>query len=40
MFVDALWPDLWPYQGGVPDDKMDQWELYSDNNRANTHDGW
>jgi len=19
MFLDALWPDLWPYQGGIPD---------------------
>jgi len=19
MFMDALWPDLWPYQGGIPD---------------------
>jgi prepilin-type N-terminal cleavage/methylation domain-containing protein len=36
MFVDTLWPDLWPYQGGVPDDNGGQWELYSDNNRANT----
>jgi prepilin-type N-terminal cleavage/methylation domain-containing protein len=35
-FVDSLWPDLWPYQGGVPDDNGGQWELYSDNNRANT----
>ena len=34
-FVDAIWPDLWPYQGGVPDDNRGQWELYSDNNKAN-----
>jgi prepilin-type processing-associated H-X9-DG protein len=19
MFLDAIWPDLWPYQGGIPD---------------------
>ena len=36
MFVDTLWPDLWPYQGGVPDDNGGQWELYSDGNKANT----
>ena len=35
MFVDALWPDLWPYQGGLPDDNGGQWELFSDNNKAN-----
>jgi prepilin-type N-terminal cleavage/methylation domain-containing protein len=34
-FVDAIWPDLWPYQGGVPDDNNGAWELYADNNRAN-----
>ena len=36
MFVDALWADLWPYQGGTPDDHNGSWELYSDNNQANT----
>jgi prepilin-type N-terminal cleavage/methylation domain-containing protein/prepilin-type processing-associated H-X9-DG protein len=36
MFVDALWPDMWPYQGGTPDSNSGAWELYSDNNRANT----
>ena len=36
MFVDALWPDMWPYQGGLPDDNHGSWELYPDNNRANT----
>jgi prepilin-type N-terminal cleavage/methylation domain-containing protein/prepilin-type processing-associated H-X9-DG protein len=36
MFVDALWPDLWPYQGGAPDDHNLAWELYADNNAANT----
>jgi prepilin-type N-terminal cleavage/methylation domain-containing protein/prepilin-type processing-associated H-X9-DG protein len=35
MFVDALWPDLWPYQGGKPDDHNFSWNLYDDNNRAN-----
>jgi prepilin-type N-terminal cleavage/methylation domain-containing protein/prepilin-type processing-associated H-X9-DG protein len=36
MFVDTLWPDLWPYQGGVPDDKNGTWELYSDGGLANS----
>jgi len=36
MFVDALWPDLWPYQGGTPDRNGGSWELYNDNGRANT----
>jgi prepilin-type N-terminal cleavage/methylation domain-containing protein len=36
MFVDSLWPDLWPYQGGTPDDNNGEWELYADNNLANT----
>jgi prepilin-type processing-associated H-X9-DG protein len=35
-FVDAIWPDLWPYPGGVPDDHNGAWELYADNFRANT----
>jgi len=35
MFVDSLWPDLWPYQGGSPDDHNGSWELYDDNGRAN-----
>jgi prepilin-type N-terminal cleavage/methylation domain-containing protein/prepilin-type processing-associated H-X9-DG protein len=34
-FVDALWADLWPYQGGLPDNNNGAWELYWDNNRAN-----
>jgi prepilin-type N-terminal cleavage/methylation domain-containing protein/prepilin-type processing-associated H-X9-DG protein len=34
MFVDALWVDLWPYQGGLPDDNNGSWDLYADNNRA------
>jgi type II secretory pathway pseudopilin PulG len=34
-FVDAIWPDLWPYQGGSPDNHNGSWELFSDNNRAN-----
>jgi prepilin-type processing-associated H-X9-DG protein len=33
--VDALWADLWPYQGGLPDNNNGAWELYWDNNRAN-----
>ena len=33
-FVDALWPDLWPYQGGVLDGHNGAWELYADNNNA------
>ena len=37
MFVDALWPDMWPYQGGQPDSNNGSWELHADNNRANTH---
>jgi prepilin-type processing-associated H-X9-DG protein len=35
-FVDAIWPDLWPYQGGSPDAHGGAWELYSDNNQANS----
>jgi prepilin-type processing-associated H-X9-DG protein len=35
-FVDALWPDLWPYQGGNPDKNNGSWELYADSGRANT----
>jgi prepilin-type N-terminal cleavage/methylation domain-containing protein/prepilin-type processing-associated H-X9-DG protein len=35
-FVDALWPDLWPYQGGTPDKNNGSWELYWDSGRANT----
>jgi prepilin-type processing-associated H-X9-DG protein len=34
-FVDSLWPDLWPYQGGTPDADGGAWELYADNFRAN-----
>jgi len=34
-FVDAIWPDLWPYQSGSPDAHNLAWELYSDNGRAN-----
>lgn len=34
IFVDALWPDLWPYQGGGLDDHNGSWELYADNNNA------
>lgn len=33
-FVDALWPDLWPYQGGVLDGHNGSWDLYADNNNA------
>jgi prepilin-type N-terminal cleavage/methylation domain-containing protein/prepilin-type processing-associated H-X9-DG protein len=36
MFVDAIWPDLWPYQDGTPDAHNLAWELYADNNAANT----
>jgi prepilin-type N-terminal cleavage/methylation domain-containing protein/prepilin-type processing-associated H-X9-DG protein len=36
MFVDAIWPDLWPYQDGTPDAHNLAWELYADNFRANT----
>ena len=36
MFVDALWPDMWPYQGGNPDSNNGSWELYADNYKANT----
>jgi prepilin-type processing-associated H-X9-DG protein len=35
-FVDAIWPDLWPYQGGLPDSNNGSWELYANNFRANT----
>jgi prepilin-type processing-associated H-X9-DG protein len=34
-FVDAIWPDLWPYQGGTPDAHNLAWELYNDNGRVN-----
>jgi prepilin-type N-terminal cleavage/methylation domain-containing protein/prepilin-type processing-associated H-X9-DG protein len=34
MFVDALWPDLWPYQLNLPDHNG-VWELYSAAMRAN-----
>jgi prepilin-type N-terminal cleavage/methylation domain-containing protein len=30
-FVDALYPDLWPYQGGNPDDNNGSWDIYADN---------
>ncbi len=33
-FVDALWPDLWPNQGGNLDGNNGSWDLYADNNRA------
>ena len=33
-FVDALWPDLWPFQGGVLDGHNGSWDLYADNNNA------
>ena len=33
-FVDSLWPDLWPYQGGIGDNHNGAWELYADNNNA------
>ncbi len=33
-FVDALWVDLWPYQGGVLDGHNGSWDLYADNNNA------
>ncbi len=35
-FVDALWPDLWPNQLGTLDGNNGAWDLYADNNRANT----
>jgi prepilin-type N-terminal cleavage/methylation domain-containing protein/prepilin-type processing-associated H-X9-DG protein len=35
MFVDAIWPDLWPYQFGNPDAHGGGWNLYDDNGRAN-----
>jgi prepilin-type N-terminal cleavage/methylation domain-containing protein len=35
MFVDSLWPDLWPYQGGNPDAHNLAWNLYDDNRRVN-----
>jgi prepilin-type N-terminal cleavage/methylation domain-containing protein len=36
IFVDALWPDLWPYQGDPPvADASDTWYPFDDNNNAN-----
>jgi len=36
MFMDALWPDLWPYQGGVSDTSTSlKYELYNENGNAN-----
>jgi len=36
MFVDALWPDLWPYQSGVSDTSASlKYELYDENGQAN-----
>ncbi len=33
MFLDALWPDLWPYQGGIPDQyNTKNYHLYGDIN--------
>jgi len=33
-FVDSLWPDLWPFQGGILDGHNGSWDLYADNNNA------
>lgn len=36
VFVDSLWPDMWPYQGGISDAAGKRnYDLYSDNNQAN-----
>jgi hypothetical protein len=37
--VDAIYPDLWPYQGGTPDDNDGQWYLYADYWQANAGSG-
>ena len=34
-FVDAMWPDLWPYQAGIVDDNGGSWDVWNDNNRCN-----
>ena len=33
-FVDALWPDLWPNQGGALDGNNGAWNLYDDNGKC------
>ena len=33
VFMDAYWPDLWPFQGGVPD-YQGQWFPYDEANQA------
>jgi prepilin-type N-terminal cleavage/methylation domain-containing protein/prepilin-type processing-associated H-X9-DG protein len=36
MFLDALWPDLWPYQGGISDAGNSRlYELYNENGNLN-----
>jgi prepilin-type N-terminal cleavage/methylation domain-containing protein len=38
-FVDAIYPDLWPYQGGTPDGNNSWWDFYSDKWQANGGSG-